>query len=78
MHLPLRQLKRLVIIIIGGSILLVGIVMFFLPAPSCIVIPAGLAILAIEFEWARRLLKKTKAFYEAHAKPWRRKQNNRD
>ena len=76
MKLPLRQLKRLVIITIGASILLVGMVMIFLPAPSCIVIPAGLAILAIELEWARRLLKKTKTFYKSQAKLWKRKNNN--
>jgi tellurite resistance protein TerC len=43
--------------IAGFGILAVGLVCIFLPAPSVIVIPLGLAILATEFRWARRLLR---------------------
>lgn len=52
----LGQAKRLVIIVIGFTILAVGIVMIVLPGPSILVIPVGLAILATEFVWARKLL----------------------
>lgn len=52
----LGQAKRLVIIVIGFTILAVGIVMIVLPGPSILVIPVGLAILATEFIWARKLL----------------------
>ena len=55
-HLTFRQAKRLVILIFGLSVLLVGIAMVVLPGPAFIVIPAGLSILAIEFAWARRWL----------------------
>jgi uncharacterized protein (TIGR02611 family) len=54
----LRNLKKIVVLIIGGTVLLIGIILIFLPGPSFIVIPAGLAILAIEFSWARMLLKR--------------------
>jgi len=37
-------------------VLLVGVAMLVLPGPGLIVAPAGLAILATEFVWARRLL----------------------
>ena len=57
---PLRKIKRLLIGVIGFTILLVGIVLIVLPGPAFIVIPAGLAILATEFAWARRLLKKVR------------------
>lgn len=76
MNLPLRQLKRIVILIIGGTVLLLGVIMIVAPGPAFIVIPAGLAILAVEFEWARRLLKKAKAFYDSQAEAW--KQPKRD
>jgi phosphotransferase system glucose/maltose/N-acetylglucosamine-specific IIC component len=46
----------------GGTVLLIGIVMIFLPGPSILVIPAGLAILAIEFAWARHLLHKFRSY----------------
>ena len=40
---------------------MVGALMVFLPGPAIIVIPAGLALLATEFGWARVILKKLKA-----------------
>jgi len=49
-------LRRVLIALVGGSVLLIGIAMIFLPAPGALVIPVGLAILAIEFAWARRWL----------------------
>jgi uncharacterized protein (TIGR02611 family) len=55
-----RQAKRVVVIVIGFTILLIGIVMIALPGPAILVIPAGLTILATEFLWARRLLQKFK------------------
>jgi uncharacterized protein (TIGR02611 family) len=54
----LRQLRRLVIAVVGGTVVLIGIVMIVFPGPAIIVIPAGLAILATEFVWARRLLRR--------------------
>ena len=36
--------------------LLAGILMIVLPGPAFVFIPAGLAILATEFAWARRWL----------------------
>ncbi len=50
--------KRLVIAIVGSSVLLLGVIMLVMPGPAFIVIPIGLAILAIEFVWARHWLKK--------------------
>ena len=39
---------------------LLGIAMIALPGPAVVVIPAGLAILATEFLWARRALQRCK------------------
>lgn len=52
----LGQAKRLVVIVIGFTILAAGVAMIVLPGPAIIVVPAGLAILATEFIWARKLL----------------------
>ncbi len=52
-----KFVRKVVIAIIGLSVLLVGAAMIVLPGPAIIVIPAGLAILATEFAWARRLLR---------------------
>ncbi len=52
----MRLLRRIGVAIVGGAVLLVGIAMIVLPGPAILVIPAGLAILAVEFVWAKRLL----------------------
>ena len=52
--------RRVIIGVIGGTVLLVGALLIFLPGPAFIVIPAGLAILATEFRWAKELLSKLK------------------
>jgi tellurite resistance protein TerC len=43
---------------IGASVLAFGIALILLPGPAVIVIPIGLAILATEFLWARRILRR--------------------
>jgi len=53
----MKQTKRLLIAVIGFTILIVGIAMIVLPGPAIIVIPMGLGLLATEFIWAGRLLK---------------------
>ena len=54
----LRHIRRAVVFIIGTSVVLVGVIMFVTPGPAVVMIPAGLGILATEFVWARRLLKR--------------------
>jgi len=56
----LRHTKRLIVFVIGGTVLLLGIVLIFIPGPAIIVIPIGLAILATEFVWVRALLENAK------------------
>jgi uncharacterized protein (TIGR02611 family) len=56
----LKQLKRMIVAVIGFTVLAIGIVLIVLPGPAFIVIPAGLAILAAEFAWARVLLQRIK------------------
>ena len=53
-----RTAKRIVVIAVGSTILAIGIVMIVFPGPAIIAIPVGLAILGIEFAWARRWLRR--------------------
>ncbi|MFO7973005.1 MAG: PGPGW domain-containing protein, partial [Candidatus Hydrogenedentota bacterium] len=55
----LRQIKRLLVLVIGGTLVILGLAMIFLPGPATVVIPLGLGILATEFIWAKRLLVST-------------------
>ena len=55
-----KIIKRVAILVLGGTVFLLGIALLVLPGPAFIVIPAGLAILAMEFAWARRWLRKAR------------------
>jgi len=45
--------RRIAVLTVGGTVLAVGIAMIVAPGPAIIVIPIGLAVLAMEFAWAR-------------------------
>ncbi len=53
--------RRAAVTLLGSVVLLVGVAMIVLPGPATLVIPAGLAILAREYHWARRLMARLRA-----------------
>jgi tellurite resistance protein TerC len=53
-------MRRIVRIVVGTIVLLAGVAMLVLPGPALIVIPLGLAILAIDFLWAKAVMQKTR------------------
>jgi len=55
-----QRARRFMRLVIGGTILAVGVLLLVLPGPAFVVIPLGLAILAGEFIWARVLLRRVK------------------
>ena len=57
---PLRFARKVAVAVIGVTVLAIGIALIVLPGPAFIVIPLGLAILATEFLWARRLLRRVR------------------
>ena len=52
----LRHARRVIVLVVGLTVLAIGVAMIVLPGPAIVVIPLGLAILGTEFLWARRLL----------------------
>ena len=52
----LQQTKRFLKIVVGFTLLALGIVLVFSPGPGWLVMLLGLGLLAAEFVWARRLL----------------------
>ncbi|HKZ15972.1 MAG TPA: PGPGW domain-containing protein [Geobacteraceae bacterium] len=56
----LKKAKRIIIAVLGGTVVAIGIAMIVLPGPAVVVIPAGFAILATEFLWAKKLLTRAK------------------
>jgi uncharacterized protein (TIGR02611 family) len=58
--LTYRWARRIAVAVVGGTVLLVGLALLVLPGPAFVVIPLGLAILGLEFAWARAWLRKVK------------------
>jgi len=57
-HLTYKAARRLVVAVVGATVLLIGVIMLVTPGPAIVVIPVGLAILSLEFTWARLWLKR--------------------
>ena len=57
-----RSGKRFLVAVVGFTVLAIGIVLLPLPGPGWAVIFGGLAILATEFLWARRLRDRARAY----------------
>ena len=61
MQKTLKQLKKIIVAILGFTVLVLGIILIVTPGPATLVIPVGLTILASEFVWAEKLLGKFKS-----------------
>jgi tellurite resistance protein TerC len=70
-HLTYKAARSIVITVVGVTVVLLGIVMLVTPGPGLVVIPLGLAILSIEFAWARHWLRRVREEISRQA------QNNR-
>ena len=49
-----QKLRKIVVGIAGGALVLLGLVMVPLPGPGIPVVIAGIVLLSTEFEWAAR------------------------
>ena len=56
-HLTYKAARRIVVGVVGATVLLIGVIMLVTPGPALVVIPVGLAILSLEFAWARAWLR---------------------
>ena len=62
--LGFRQVRRVVVFVVGMTVVLVGLVLIVLPGPAVLVVPAGLAILGLEFRWARRWIQRAREMFD--------------
>jgi len=52
-----RRVRRILVCILGGTIILLGLLLIVLPGPFTIpLIAAGAAILSTEYEWAKKIV----------------------
>ena len=61
----LRPLYKVGVAVVGGLVLVAGVLMIPYPGPGWVVVFAGLAILATEFSWAKRVLTYARRHYDA-------------
>jgi tellurite resistance protein TerC len=54
----LRQGRRIGIFLVGWIVVLIGLVLLFLPGPGTPLLIGGFALLALEFAWAKRWLRR--------------------
>lgn len=66
-RLPL--IRKIIYSVVGVTVLLIGVAMIVLPGPAILVIPFGLAILASEYAWARRIMRRGKVFVGRARRP---------
>jgi uncharacterized protein (TIGR02611 family) len=59
-HPVLALTTKIVVTLVGGLVLLAGVVMIFTPGQGILAIVLGLAILATEYAWAERWLRKAR------------------
>lgn len=60
----IKHARRISVGIVGGLLLIIGIIAIPYPGPGWAIVFAALAILATEFDWAKRLLKSAKGKYD--------------
>jgi len=56
--------RRFAVALFGITLLLVGVILVFTPGPAIVVLGLALAVLAAEFTWARRWVRKLRVAAE--------------
>lgn len=65
-HLTYKTARRIAVLAVGSTVVLLGAIMLVTPGPGLLVIPIGLAILGLEFAWARVWLRKVRESISDH------------
>jgi uncharacterized protein (TIGR02611 family) len=58
-HLARSRFIRVPFMLLGFTVVLIGLALLVLPGPGLLVIAVGLGMLALEFAWAERVLERT-------------------
>ncbi len=64
------RVRKLIVAVIGSTVVLFGLTLIVLPGPAVLVVPIGLTLLATEFAWARRLIRRGSVAW-GRARRWR-------
>lgn len=62
------MVKKSVITMVGGALTALGVIFIVVPGPAILFLPVGLAILSLEYPWAKRWLKKCQRMMSTSAR----------
>ncbi len=62
-----EKIKKTLLTVLGFLCLFIGTVFILLPGPAVIFIPLGLALLSMEYDWAKRWLKVSQKYFRKAA-----------
>lgn len=62
------HLKKILTTFAGGLCIFIGLFFILLPGPAVIFLPLGLALLSLEYAWAKTWLRKVQRWFSASAK----------
>lgn len=65
MNSSLKAIRKILIFLVGVTVVIVGVILLAIPGPGLLVIVAGLLILSLEFDWAKRYLHQARQRLEA-------------
>lgn len=68
-----KFIKKTGVLIVGGTVLIIGIILIPLPGPGLLITAGGLLILSTEFTWAERQLVNVRSRLEKLMSPPKRK-----
>ncbi len=60
MKFAIKHARQIVILIIGVSLVALGLALLVLPGPGVLIFAVGLGVLSLEFVWARQWLAKVR------------------
>jgi uncharacterized protein (TIGR02611 family) len=68
-----KYIRKVVIGLVGGLVLIIGLILIPLPGPGFLVVFLGVFILSLEFEWFKPHVERTKKLVKSTAKPTKKK-----
>lgn len=54
--------RRIVAAVVGGTLMVLGTLLLFLPGPGLLLIGLGILVLSLEFEWAKKRVERFRAW----------------
>ena len=58
-----RPLRRVSVLVLGAVLVVAGAVMLVLPGPGLLVLGLAVAVLALEFDWAKRVAERATSLF---------------